>query len=147
MCQIWLRRRSFPFDGRRGFAADVVDDAVDAADLVDDAVAHLGEDVEGDSGPVGGHEILGFYRSYGDDAVVAAGVAHDAYRADGQEHREDLGGFAVEVGGGEFLEDDLVGVAEDAEALGGDVADDADGQSRAGEGVAPDEGFGQAEDL
>src|SRR3954453_9562021 len=93
----------FPLNRCRRLRRDVVDDAVYAAHLVDDAVAHFGQHVEGDSRPVGGHEILAFDGADGDDAVVAAAVAHDADRADRQEDGEDLRGFAIEVVRDEFL--------------------------------------------
>ena len=47
--------------------------------------------------------------------------------------------------GDEFLQHDLVGVAQDAQPLGRDLADDAHGQARAGEGVPPDDLLRQAE--
>ena len=95
--------------------------------------------------PVGGHEVLALDGADGDDAVVAAGVAHHADGADRQQHGEDLGGLAVEVVGDEFFQHDLVGVAEHVEPLGRDVADDADREAGAGERVTPDDVLGQAE--
>ena len=41
--------KSFPLDGCRGFAGDVVDYAVDAADFVYDSIGYYGEDFVGDS--------------------------------------------------------------------------------------------------
>jgi len=34
----------------------------------------------------------------------------------GEQHREDLGGLAIEVGGDQLFEHDLVGVAQEREA-------------------------------
>ncbi len=56
-------RDSFPFDGGWGFAGDVVDDSGDAFDFVDDSVGDSVEEVVGEVGSAGGHEIDGFYRS------------------------------------------------------------------------------------
>src|SRR5438094_8484892 len=111
--RLWVHMRSalgltgdstalFPLDGGRRLGADVVDDAVYAADFVDDAVAHRRQRVEGDSGPVGGHEIAALHRPDRDDAVVAPRVAHHADRADRQEDGENLGGLSVEIRGDEL---------------------------------------------
>ena len=48
---------SFPLHRCGGLAGDVVDNSVDALDLVDDAAADLVEQLVGDAGPVGGHEV------------------------------------------------------------------------------------------
>ena len=45
----------------------------------------------------------------------------------------------VDAGPVNLLEDDLVGVAEDGQALGRDLAEKADGQAGAGEGMLEDE--------
>ncbi len=137
----------FPLDCAGGFAGDVVDDAGDAADFVDDAVADAGEDVVGDSGPVGGHEVGGVDAAEGDDVLVGAAVAHDADGSDGEDRGEGLGGGAVEVFGDDFFEEDFVGVAEDGKFFVGDFADAADGEAGAGEGVSPDDVLGEAEEF
>src|SRR5689334_23378527 len=61
---------SLPLDRRRRLAGDVVNHAVDASDLVDDAVADGRQDLVGQAGPVGGHEVLGLDGAEGDDRVV-----------------------------------------------------------------------------
>lgn len=48
-----------PLNRGRGFAGDIVDDAVDAANFVDDAVGDFRQQGVGKLRPVGGHEILG----------------------------------------------------------------------------------------
>ena len=77
---------------------------------------------------------------------VGAAVAHDADGADGEDGGEGLGGGAVEAFGDDFFEEDFVGVAEDGEFVFGDFADAADGEAGAGEGVAPDDVFGETEE-
>ena len=69
---------SFPLHRCGGLAGDVVDNSVDALDLVDDAAADLVEQLVGDAGPVGGHEVLGRHSAQRKHAVVAAAIAHDA---------------------------------------------------------------------
>ena len=68
----------FPLHRCGGLAGDVVDNSVDALDLVDDAAADLVEQLVGDAGPVGGHEVLGRHSAQRKHAVVAAAIAHDA---------------------------------------------------------------------
>ena len=95
----------------------------------------------------GGHEVLRLDGADGDDVLVGAPVAHHPHRLDRQQHREDLACPAVELGGDDLLEDDLVAVPQDTQPLVGDVAEDADGEARPGERVAPDDLVGEAEDL
>jgi len=68
------------------------------------------------------------------DRVIAPGVAHDADCSDRKQHRKTWAVLRLKVGGDQFFEHDLIGVAKNAEALGRDVAQDADGQPGAGEG-------------
>ena len=80
--------------------------------------------------------------------TVGALVAHHADRADvGQQHREHLPDLAVESGAGDLFAYDGVGLAQQIQPLGGDLADDADRQARTGERLAPDDLGGQAELL
>ena len=80
--------------------------------------------------------------------AVGAAVALDADRADvGEQHDRELPDVAVEAGAGELLAGDRVGLAQDVEALAGDLADDPDAEARAGERVPPDDLGGQAELL
>lgn len=55
--QVVSREALLPFNRRRGFGADVVDDAVDAEDFVDDPFACLCQHFVGQARPFGGHEI------------------------------------------------------------------------------------------
>lgn len=49
----------FPLNRCRWFGSDVVEDPVDVGDLVDDADGNPVQNIVGNSGPVGGHEIGG----------------------------------------------------------------------------------------
>ncbi len=139
---VWL----FPFDGAGGFGGDVVDDAVDAGDFVDDAAADAGEEVVGEAGPVGGHEVFGGDGAEGDDFLVGTAVAHDADAFDGEEDGEGLlGAFAEHAGGAQLVDEDGVGLAQGLQAIPGEGAEAADGEAGAGEGLAPDDFVGQAE--
>ena len=63
----------------------------------------------------------------------------------GKQDREGLRDLAVEAGGLDLVDHDLVGGSQDFEALRRDFAEDADGQARAGERVTPDDIVGQAQ--
>ena len=63
----------------------------------------------------------------------------------GEQNHGALPDVAVEAGAGEFFAGDGVGLAQQVEAFLGDFADDADAQTRAGEGLAPDDLVRQAE--
>src|SRR4051794_2643391 len=77
---------------------------------------------------------------------VGALVALDPDRPDDRQHAEGLPELAVEAGGADLLLEDRVGLADDLEALAGDLpADDADREARPRERLAPDETVRQAE--
>ena len=84
----------FPLDRRRGFAGDVVADAVDAADFVDDADGDAVEHVVGDAGPVGGHEVAGIDGAQRQRVVVRPAVTHDADGAHGGQNSKIQNGRA-----------------------------------------------------
>ena len=136
----------FPFDGRRRLRRDVVANAVDTLHLVDDVVRDLGKELVGQVSPVGSHGI-----GAGDGAechgiLVGAFVAHHAYAPHiGEQDGACLPYLVVESPVAEALDEDVVGILQDAHLLGCDGAEDAHGQSRSGEGMASDEVFGDAE--
>ena len=71
----------FPLNSSRRLGGNVVDDAVDAFDLVDYAGGAPFEDIVGDSGEVGGHEVGGGDGTESEGVVIGSAVAHDADRA------------------------------------------------------------------
>ena len=101
-----MTSKLFHLHGRGGFAGDVVEDAVDAGDLVDDAGADPVQEVIGQAGPVGGHEIVRPDGPEGDGVVIRSPVAHDAHGAHIGEGGEVLVGAVGQVGGGHFLPED-----------------------------------------
>jgi hypothetical protein len=134
-----------PLDGAWWFRRDVVDDAVDASDFGDDAAGDATEDFVGEGGPVGGHAVFGFYGADGAGVGVGALVAHDSDGFNGEQDGEALPDFAVEAGAFDFGGADGVGFLEDGDAVGGDFAEDADGEAGAGEGLALKDVFGHME--
>ena len=126
-----------------GLAGDVVDNSVDALDLVDDAAADLVEQLVGDAGPVGGHEVLGRHSAQRKHAVVAAAIAHDANGARVGQDGEVLVHLLVFAGLFQLLAVDRVGKAQRVGLFLRDLAHDTDGKARAGERLAGGEVFGK----
>ena len=77
------------------------------------------------------------------DVIVGAAVAHHAHGAHRQQHREGLPDVVVEAGAADFLDEDVVGEAQDVELLARDLARAADGEAGPGERMAADEGPGR----
>ncbi|MEY5025724.1 MAG: hypothetical protein RLZZ244_1252 [Verrucomicrobiota bacterium] len=126
----------FPLDGGGRLGGDVVYDPVYAFDLVDDARGDLGEKVVGHPDPVGGHAVLTFDDAEGDGVLVGTFIPHDADGTDGEEDGEALPDLVVPVAGFHLGHDNGVGFAQDAEALCGDVPEDADGEAGSRERLA-----------
>ena len=140
------RRDLFPLDGAGRLRRDVEHDPVDLAQLADHARRDLLEQVVGQARPVGGHGVVAGDRADDDDVAVGALVALHADRADVGQHAEGLPQLAVQAGVADLVLQDVVGVAQEVEALlGGLAADDADRQAGPRERLAPDEALGQAE--
>src|SRR5690606_30658689 len=137
--------RSFPLDRARWLTGDVVDDPVDAGHLVDDPVAHPRQEVVRQACPVGGHRVLTGDGTNGADIGVGALVAHHAGRLDRQEHGEELPDIVAESGGLDLLAHDGVRPAQRLQTLRRDLAEDADREAGAGEGLSLDDLLRQAE--
>ena len=137
--------KSFPLNRCRGFAGDVVADAVDAADFVDDADGDAVEDVVGDARPVGGHEIAGVDSTQSKCVIIRPTVAHDADGAHGGQNGEILAEAAVKTSLGDLVTEDEIRVAQRIELFLGDIADHADGEAGAGEGLPHDQIFRQSQ--
>ena len=95
--------------------------------------------------PVGRHAVLARDRTHRDDVRVRAPVAHDPDAPDRREDRERLPERPVETRGLDLVDDDPVGLTERVEPLGGDLADDPDRETGAGERLAQHHLLGQAE--
>ena len=110
-------------------------------DFVDDAGGDCGDRIPGDAGPVGGHEIVGGDGADGYGVVIGALVPHDADGMDAGADGEILADLPVEAGFGDFFPENGIAFTDDLRLVGGDFADDADGDAGAGEGLAPDHRF------
>src|SRR5437762_4983476 len=137
--------RSLPLDGAGGFGGDVVDHPIDAAHLVDDAGGGAAEDLVRERVVVGGHAVGRGDGPQRADEFIRARIAHDADRLHRQQHGEGLPDRVVESGIADLFEEHRIGLAQDVELVARDLARDADREARAGERVAVDKIFGQAE--
>ena len=138
-------RYLFPLDTGRGFGRHVQDDAAGVGHFVDDAGGGGGDEVIGEARPVGGHEIVGGDGTEGDGVIIGAFVTHDAHAVYAGEDGEVLVHLTLQARLGDFLPEDGVAFAHDFHLFGGHLADDADGQAGAGEGLPPDQFLRQAE--
>src|SRR5918996_5096969 len=136
---------SFPLNRSRGLAGGVVDDPVDAADLVDDAVRDPAEKAHVERVKIRRHAVDRGDRAQRADRLVGAIVAHHAHGLYRQQHRERLPDRIVQAGRTDLREEDRIRLAQNLEALLRDLAEDADREAGAGEGVAADKTFGQAQ--
>ena len=137
--------KSFKLNRCRRFCGVVKHDAVDVLDLVHDAVGGGGDGLRRQDRDLGGHEIRRGDGAQGDGVVVGALVAHDADTAHVGQRGKVL---ARALGHGQLVDllaPDGVGILHDGDLLGGHIADDADGQARAGERLAGDKVLRQAQ--
>src|SRR5665213_1591498 len=130
-----------PFDGAGRLGRDVVDHAVDAADLAYDAAGNGAKNLVGQRGPVGRHAVFAFDRADGAGIGVGALVAHDADRFDGEQHGKALPDLAIQAGALDFGHTNFIRLLQNCDALRRDFAEDADGEPRAGEGLALEDFF------
>lgn len=135
----------FPLDGGRGFGTDVVGHAVHAFDFVDDFIGHLGQEIVGQMGPIGGHGIGGGDSPEHHGLFVGALVAHHADRLHGQQNDAGLPYLVVEAPVAQALDKDVVGFLQDADFFGGDVAQYSHPQARTREGMTADQVLGHAQ--
>src|SRR5262245_4543077 len=126
-----------PLDRARGLGADVVDDPVHAAHLVGDRAGDLGEEIRGQTGPVGGHAVQAVDGTEGDDVLVGTAVAHDADALHRQEDGEGLPGALVPATFFQGAEKDRVALAQDLQSLARYWSQEAHGEPRPREGMAP----------
>ena len=115
--------------------------------LIGNPVRDGGQDVVGDAGPVGGHEVVGGDCADGQEVVIGAVVAHDAHGADAGEDAEELGHLALIAVLRHLIPEHPVGLLEDFHLLGGDLTDDAHAQTGTREGLPPDQLMGNAQLL
>ena len=113
--------------------------------LVGDSVRDLCDHVVGQPGPVGGHGILGRDGAEHDRVTIRATITLDTDGTNtGKQNDGALPDLKIESGRGEFFADNEVGLAQNVETFAGDLADDADAEAGAREGLTTDDVFGDA---
>src|SRR5665213_2008263 len=139
------RAKSFPFDSPRRLGRHVIDHAVDALHLVDDAGGGAGQEAVLEGIIIRRHAVGGGDGAQCADMVVSAPVAHHAYGAHRQQHREGLPDLVVEPGFPDLVQIDHVSFAQYVELLWRDLTGNADGKAGPGKGMAADKGRRQAQ--
>ena len=81
--------------------------------LIDDAGRNPRDEVIGEAGPVGGHEVVCGDSAEGDGVVIGAFIAHDADALDAGEDGEILVHMAVQAGEDDFLRKDNIAIKEE----------------------------------
>jgi hypothetical protein len=131
-------------------------------------LANVSDDLDGEAekgGPVGSHEVLRLHRPQrhnliatsatnsqmpnGKSAahlVISPRITHHTDGLDRQQSHKRLTDLVVQSGRSNFLNVDVVGLLKNLDLLAGDLAEDADGKTGAGEGVAADEVGGDIEE-
>src|ERR1043165_9557326 len=114
-----------PLNRRGRLAGNVIDHAIHTLHFIDDAVADRGKHRKWNFGPIRSHEVLRFHRANGHHRFITASIAHhaDALHA-GQQNRKYLIRAAIQIIGDDFLEQNLIAIAEHVEPRGCDFADD-----------------------
>src|SRR5579864_5799972 len=126
----------FPLNGAGWLRGNVVDHAINALHLVDDTAGDLLQHLVWQRDPICGHSVFRVDGADGAGVGVGALVAHHAHRHDRQQHGERLPDFSVEPGGFDLCNHDVIGLLQQRDALGGDLAEDANGKPGPGEGLA-----------
>ena len=94
---------------------------------------------------VGGHAVRGSDSAQGADVIIRAAIAHHAHRLDWQENSEGLPDLVVQPSFSDFVEIDVVGLAQAFQFLGGDLTGKADGEARTGKGMTADKSRRQSQ--
>ena len=114
-------------------------------DLIDDAAGDGAQNAPGHIVALGGHEVGGGDGTEGHGVVIGALVAHDAHALHIGQGSVILADLLIQTGLSDFLTPDGIGILHDSHLLRGHFANDADAQTRAGERLAADQIFGQAQ--
>lgn len=137
--------RSFPFYCSRGFIRDIEDYAVDVWGLGNDSGAYPPEQGIGQLCELDGHCVGGDDGADADDVIIGTLIAHDADGLHTGKDGEVLPDGTVKTGFCYLIAEDVIGLTEYVKLFFGDIAEDTDGKTGAGEGLPPDEGGGHAE--
>lgn len=113
---------SFPLHRTGRFGSDVVDHAVDMFYLVGDAVADSGQDIIGNTRPIGSHKVIRGNGTNGHQVIVGAMIAHHAHRLDAGQHAEELGHLFLVSILGHLVPQDPIRLLQHPDLIRGDLA-------------------------
>src|SRR6185437_702671 len=134
-----------PLDRCRRFRADIVDHPVYPLDFVRNPVGDPGQNLRGKGVPVRGHAVPAGDGAQRDNLVVGSIVPLHSDGTDREQHRERLPDIVVKPGRSDFFGVDVVRPPEDLQVLRGHLADDPDGEARAGKRMSANHLFRQAQ--
>lgn len=140
----------------------IINDTAHAINLVGDASRHFIQKLKVEAVRVGRHEVLGLDGAEDDDVLVDTLVTHDAdgtlfllvFFYSGEvgnktyarvESSKSLANFIVQTLLANHADKNVIGLAGNLDTLRGNLAEDADGDAGAGEGVSHDELLVEAE--
>ena len=113
--------------------------------MVDDVVRNLRKELIRQVSPVCRHGVCAGDSTKRDSPLISPFVAHHAHTAHREQDDARLPHLAVKPPFTQSADEDVVSVLQDAHLFGGDVAEDAHGQSRPGERMTVDEMLGHLE--
>ena len=116
----------------------VVDNAANTVDLVHNAPRHALQELAIEGVPICSHEIRRLHRPECNNLVMHPLITHNTHRLDRQQRRKRLADVPVQPGLLDLFDENVVGLARNADLLARNLAKDADRDTRTGEGVAPD---------
>ena len=135
----------FKLNRSRRLRRNIINDPVDSLDLIDDPDADLIQHLIGNPCPVGRHKVGSGNTAERQGIVISSAVAHNAHRAHIGQHGKILADLGIETGVSDLLPEDGVCIPKGIRLLLGDLADDADGQAGAGEGLTLNQILRQAQ--
>ena len=138
-------RNLFQLNRPRRFRGQIVEHAVHALHLVHDAVHDGLEHRKRNLRALGGHEVVRLHGAERNGIVVGAEIAHYADGAEVREGCEVLAELSRKARLLDLLAVDAVCLLDYLYLFRRDFTDDADAESRAREGLAVHELFGEAE--
>lgn len=116
-------------------------------DLIAEAVRDARQHIVGDARPVCGHEIIGCNCANGDQMIVGTVIAHDADRMHIRQDGEELLELAFQTALLNLITENGIGFLQNTDFLRGNLADDADAETRSRERLPPDQLMRNAELL
>ena len=134
-----------PLNGCRRLGCDVQNHTVDLGHRVGDARGDTSQHVVRQARPISRHRILRGHGTQHDRVAVGAAITLNAHGANiSQQHNRALPDLLIQAGRRELLAGNQVRSAQDIQALTRHLANDANTQARAREGLAVHQVIGQA---